>query len=172
MKKRSYFLTAFLLFAGIFNTWAYDGDGSAATPYQIKTVEDLKTLATEVNEGNAYSGKFFELTTDLDLEEAEWTRIGNDKKLFSGTFDGKGHSISNFKISESSTATDGTQNGVGLFGGLGKPNHKRGKRNKQATECRCLGRNNNRRCKNRKLRRDELNADDGRGFRTFWFYYR
>lgn len=121
MKKRSYFLTAFLLFAGIFNTWAYDGDGSAATPYQIKTVEDLKTLATEVNEGNAYSGKFFELTTDLDLEEAEWTRIGNDKKLFSGTFDGKGHSISNFKISESSTATDGTQNGVGLFGGLGAP---------------------------------------------------
>ena len=121
MKKRSYFLTAFLLFAGIFNTWAYDGDGSAATPYQIKTVEDLKTLATEVNGGNAYSGKFFELTTDLDLEEAEWTRIGNDKKLFSGTFDGKGHSISNFKISESSTATDGTQNGVGLFGGLGGP---------------------------------------------------
>lgn len=110
MKKRSYFLTAFLLFAGIFNTWAYDGDGSAATPYQIKTVEDLKTLATEVNGGNAYSGKFFELTTDLDLEEAEWTPIGNNPKAFSGIFDGKNHSINHFKI------TEDTNNGTGLFG--------------------------------------------------------
>ena len=171
MKKRSYFLTAFLLFAGIFNTWAYDGDGSAATPYQIKTVEDLKTLATEVNEGNAYSGKFFELTTDLDLEEAEWTRIGNDKKLFSGTFDGKGHSISNFKISESSTATDGTQNGVGLFGGLGGPLKNliiKGANvtNKQQNVAVLAG------TITADAKIENCNADDGRGFRTFWFYYR
>ena len=47
MKKRSYFLTAFLLFAGIFNTWAYDGDGSAATPYQIKTVVNRYVLKND-----------------------------------------------------------------------------------------------------------------------------
>ncbi len=118
MKKRSYFLTAFLLFAGIFNTWAYDGDGSAATPYQIKTVEDLKTLATEVNEGQNYANQFFKLTADLSLNNEEWISIGNDAKTFKGTFDGDGHTISDFKITQSSTAADGTQHGRGLFGGL------------------------------------------------------
>ncbi len=111
MKKRKYFLVIALLFTGMTSTWAYEGEGTATTPYLINTVDDLKQLAQDVNGGTNYAGKNFELTTDLDLKNAEWESIGNDAKPFSGIFDGKGHVISNFKV-------NGTEHGKGLFGGL------------------------------------------------------
>ncbi|MBR1990418.1 MAG: hypothetical protein IJ987_08065 [Firmicutes bacterium] len=85
------------------------GEGTSASPYQISTVDDLKNLSTAVSSGTSYSGKFFTLTEDLDLENKEWTPIGNSNKKFSGNFDGGYHTISNLLIT-------GENSDVGLFG--------------------------------------------------------
>lgn len=68
---------------------------------QISTVAQLQALATYVLDGNVTSGKTYELTADLDLTGVNWTPIGNvanyPTRTFKGTFDGKGHTISNLK---------------------------------------------------------------------------
>jgi len=48
--------------------------------------------------------------SDIDLKNEEFTPIGSSTTPFTGTFDGMGHSISNLKISRSTT------DNVGLFG--------------------------------------------------------
>lgn len=70
---------------------------------QIATVADLQALATLVNtpNGAATKGNTYELTADLDMTGVAWTPIGNvaayPGRAFQGTFDGKGHTISNLK---------------------------------------------------------------------------
>lgn len=69
------------------NAWALDEvDGC----YQIGTAQDLVDFATLVNEGKAEAQAV--LTADIDLTGVEWTSIS----MFRGTFDGQGHSITNF----------------------------------------------------------------------------
>lgn len=95
------------------------GTGTAADPYIIENAADLKAVATNVNTSEtATSGdeaykKHYKLTTDIDLNNDDWTPIGLTKdKGFQGTFDGDGHVVRNFKITAS-------QNGyVGLFGAV------------------------------------------------------
>lgn len=77
------------------------GNGSENDPYIISTAEELSFLAKSVNEGEDYCGKYFSLNIDLDLNNLEWTPIGNGIHAFMGNFDGKGHTIKNLKISES-----------------------------------------------------------------------
>ena len=72
------------------------GSGTEADPYLISSKADMETLATAVNSGNSYSGKYFLLTQDIT--EAVTTIIGNynppaSTKPFSGLFDGGGHNI-------------------------------------------------------------------------------
>lgn len=67
----------------------------------ISTVEGLKAFAKAVNNGYNYAGQTVVLTADIDLNGVEWTPIGlnaDDSKKFKGTFDGQGHTISNFKV--------------------------------------------------------------------------
>lgn len=89
----------------------FAGAGTAADPYEIQNVEDLKKLAEKVKNGTDYEGKHFKLTADIDLENEEWTPIGifDRGAPFKGTFDGGRHQITNLKIS------NGGQYG-GLFG--------------------------------------------------------
>ncbi|OUO53686.1 hypothetical protein B5F77_04970 [Parabacteroides sp. An277] len=95
------------------------GSGTDADPYQISTEEDLKTLATSVNdEKNDYKGKYFILTQSITLNEnEEWTPIGGNPlyggTAFKGIFDGKGYTISGLCIKEA------TFTGDGLFGWIG-----------------------------------------------------
>ncbi len=42
--------------------WAWDGSGTSVDPYLIKFATDWNTLATNVEGGNTYSGKYFQLT--------------------------------------------------------------------------------------------------------------
>ena len=87
------------------------GDGSEKSPYIIEKASQLAFLASEVNLGNDYTGKFFSLISDLDLNNTEWTPIGNGKHPFNGFFDGNGHSIKNLMIA------NGVQpSATGLFG--------------------------------------------------------
>ena len=89
----------------------FEGEGTAANPYKIQNVDDLKLLAQKVNGGVTYEGKHFQLTVDIDLNnEPNWTPIGTEDTLFQGTFDGGGHQITNLKI--------GKREYGGLFGNV------------------------------------------------------
>lgn len=81
------------------------GDGSETSPYQIANGKQLAYLARQVNGGESYNGKYFELIADIDLGGHEWKPIGTgyDNQNFCGTFDGKGFTISNLKISKGSS---------------------------------------------------------------------
>ena len=86
------------------------GDGSSAeTACEIANGEQLAFLAQQVNSGTDYEGKFIKLTADIDLGGKEWTPIGGYYHCFKGTFDGDGHTVSNFTINSQ-------YNCIGLFG--------------------------------------------------------
>lgn len=86
------------------------GDGSKTNPYEIATAEQLAKLARDVNNGNtpqAFLGKYFKLTADIDLSGGIWMPIGKyynkgygngENRLFFGKFDGNGHVIKNMHI--------------------------------------------------------------------------
>lgn len=77
----------------------------AATP--ISSADDLAAI------GNDPSGEY-ELTADITLT-GEWMPIGNNDNPFTGTFDGKGHTIKGLAITD--TQNNGI-NWVGLFGAV------------------------------------------------------
>ena len=89
-------------------------------PYTITSTADLIALASQVNAGNTFSGKTFIQTADIDLggvQDAEgiwsgtqWSPIGNNKKPFSGTYDGNGKVINNLYYNNPSVQY------TGLFG--------------------------------------------------------
>lgn len=79
---------------------------------EIGTYDQLVNFRNKVNAGASYSGMTVNLTADIDISERAWTPIGvayRDKidanaKVFQGTFDGQGHTITGltntgFKIS-------------------------------------------------------------------------
>jgi len=88
------------------------GDGSIANPYQISSKADLQQLATDVNGGNSYEGKYFTLTKNIDLGGTSWTPIGVYSFPFSGSFDGNDKAISGLYVN-SADCYD-----AGLFGAL------------------------------------------------------
>ena len=57
------------------------GTGTESDPYQIADGAQLAYLASEVNNGRAYENSYFVLTADIDLNNKDWTPIGNS---FSG----------------------------------------------------------------------------------------
>lgn len=85
------------------------GTGDSSDPYIIKTAEQLAFLAKQVNGGETYQGKYFQLEADLDLSGSEWTPIGTETVPFSGKFSGNGHVLTNVKISAAGDY-------IGLFG--------------------------------------------------------
>jgi len=44
------------------------GSGSIENPYIISTTDHWNELASNVNAGNSYSGKFFEMAADIDAQ--------------------------------------------------------------------------------------------------------
>lgn len=91
----------------------WDGDGSNSDPYQISNAADLTALQTQVNKnGFSYTGKWFRLTNNIDLNNEPWTPIGVDAyHFFGGSLDGGGKTISGLKVE-----TNG--NWAGLFGNV------------------------------------------------------
>ena len=68
--------------------------------YKISSKDELKQLATMVNNGKVTGGEFV-LGGDIDLGGEEWTAIGTDSShSFKGTFDGNGHKITGLKINK------------------------------------------------------------------------
>ena len=110
------------------NVWGVSADidgTSAEKAYTISDTQGLDLLATLVNRGNGFEGKFFKLgntitydhTTawdDATSEENNYTAIGGyyngGYKYFCGTFDGQGKTIRGIRIYK------GDNNYQGLFG--------------------------------------------------------
>ena len=77
----------------------FEGEGTEAAPYLLKTAQDMTTLATLVNNGLSYEGSFFKMDANIELP-AGWVPIGATKdggfdisagknlNAFKGTFDG------------------------------------------------------------------------------------
>ena len=111
------------------------GSGTESEPWLISSVEDLKTLANTINNGDAakfdanctdtgdgipgnYHDYYFKQTTDLDLSDiVNWDPIGysgGQDLYFAGHYDGDGHTISNAK-STGKKDTNGFST-AGVFG--------------------------------------------------------
>ena len=107
----------------------WTGAGTPENPYQIKSIADMNTLATNVNSGTGYSGTYFLLTTDLTFSytyawnstdyyasENNFTAIGAYGNSFKGHFDGGGYTISGIRIYKNGTTNADQLQGV--FGNL------------------------------------------------------
>ena len=84
----------------------------------IYTITGLKEFSDEVNDGESYSGSTVTLMKEIDLNNEDWTPIGQFKKdtydtRFKGTFDGNGMTIKNLKIVQNNP-----DNSTGFFGTL------------------------------------------------------
>ena len=72
------------------------GEGTEEAPYLISSGADLAYLASSVNGGNNYGGKYIVLTKNVNENFKAWTSIGKTSdKVFSGIFDGKNFAIEN-----------------------------------------------------------------------------
>ena len=90
----------------------FKGEGTKDKPYEISSVKLLQKLSTEYNEApERFAGKYWKQTADLDMPDVAFTPIGIST-VFSGTYDGDGHTIKNLTISSDAI-------NVGLFGSIG-----------------------------------------------------
>jgi len=117
MKKTTYILAIATLAITSTNLLAYSGgSGTSSNPYIIANKADL--IEFSVDQPNY--GKHFKMTADIDFEGETFWGIAQDSNKtpgfqgneFTGTFDGNGHVISNFKIS-------GRRDYNSLFGRIG-----------------------------------------------------
>lgn len=102
----------------------FSGSGTVEDPYQITSKGDLKKLAEIINTKDAndfYKTAHYIQTTDIDLGNESWIPIGvhwdtsqkwEGHAIFSGIYDGKGHSITGLNVS-------GAYPYAGLFGRIG-----------------------------------------------------
>ena len=97
-----------------------NGNGSAASPWEITTIAHLKDLADYVNagNGNATQNRYYKLMNNIAYNSTigiigGWDPIGNNVTpgaIFQGNFDGNGNVVSNIRINRSTTPY------IGLFG--------------------------------------------------------
>lgn len=84
------------------------GDGTAASPYILKTLEDLNELS--IAKGDWESDCYLKLEADIDASGLT-SPIGNTTNPFKASFDGNGFSLKNLHLK-----SDNFGNATGLFG--------------------------------------------------------
>ncbi len=96
------------------------GSGTEVTPYLIGNRADLLCFSQNLSEYNGEDNviSYVALTADIDLGGIDWVPIGlyKNQGIFSGVFDGNGHTISNCKI------LSGNAKNVGFFSEIGTKN--------------------------------------------------
>ena len=102
----------------------FEGEGTEANPYLIKSLDHLILLADKVNTDedlafgsgtqahtSTYRGKYFAMANDIDMQGYRFEPIGfSYSQRFGGVFDGKGHSIKGLSVDA------GAKYYAGLFG--------------------------------------------------------
>lgn len=88
----------------------------------IQSEKQLRNFFNDIARGNSYSGKLIKLSKDIEIDPYSgdsWKlhSAGNDKNVFSGTFDGAGYTISG--IYAYTVCDEGMQT-AGLFGTVAK----------------------------------------------------
>ncbi|MDR0862545.1 MAG: FIVAR domain-containing protein [Oscillospiraceae bacterium] len=87
------------------NALELEGDGTAEAPFLIGNAELLQKMNRLINSSDAtvrdaYRGKHYKLTADIDMSGIEWLPLGRtEAAAFTGVFDGDGQSISNLSVS-------------------------------------------------------------------------
>ena len=96
----------------------------------IPDAKEFKDFVTAVNEGRSFnrwineSTGAVELQADIDLGGEDWTPVGNATvttghaitgNAFTGVFDGKNHTVDNFKVTVAASAANAV---AGLFGAI------------------------------------------------------
>lgn len=83
----------------------FKGKGTKEDPWKISNDLELAKLALDVTKGKSqtmYSGRYFQLSDNIDLSKGIWMPIGtlntDNAGFFGGTLDGDGKTISNMKI--------------------------------------------------------------------------
>ncbi len=96
------------------------GDGSASSPYQIATAEQLARLAALSVNHEEQMSKSFILTDDIDLSAYAWSGVDG----FSGILDGDNHTVSalNGAYSLLSTIIDATVKQLNIEGSIANTN--------------------------------------------------
>ena len=87
--------------------WGVSGgaDGGAAHPYLLTTPDGLIHLRDRVNDGSTFSGTYFRLGSDINMQGISFDtigyfdRTGTNHKPFSGNLDGCGYTIRNLNAS-------------------------------------------------------------------------
>ncbi len=109
-------------------------EGTEEFPYLIETVEHLVWLSIQVNGGNTFEDKYFQLQNDIDMEAILWIPIGElvqevdevkvkDGHVFKGSFDGNNKTIKNLMVNNPGSIMQGTNEfkalqGQGFFAAL------------------------------------------------------
>ena len=98
-------------------------DYETATTFTINSLEELKAFRDLVNTGKDFKGKTVNLNSNIDLNSEEWEPIGSgerddstikvNSKVFKGTFNGNGHTVSKLEINSGESDTL-----VGFFAGV------------------------------------------------------
>ena len=105
---------SFCILADANDLWNIKGgaNGTLAYPFRISNPAGLYLLASKVNGGRAYSGKYFVLGANITYDDTanNYTPIGTESHAFAGHFDGKGYRVSGLNINNT------LSNYVGLFG--------------------------------------------------------
>ena len=120
MKKLLAPILALVMALGVTTmAWAegdWTGSGTEADPYMITTEAGLNKLATDVNSGTVYSGKYFKLGKSITV--TDWTPIGQKgtENKFAGTFDGNGQTVTINRINSSLDSAFGGY--AGFFGAV------------------------------------------------------
>lgn len=99
-KMMSVILSLVLIFSmGLMASGAssLEGEGTADSPYLIKTASDLDTLSALTSEGNSFSGKYISLESDITASAA-FSPIGTAAAPFEGHFLGNGKTLSGFDL--------------------------------------------------------------------------
>ena len=96
------------------------------TEFVITTAEQLAGFAALVNEGKTFEKVTVKLGANIDLGGLKWTPIGDNKtpvgtpinRIFKGTFNGQGYTVSNFKCTGETAVASATYIYIGLFGNV------------------------------------------------------
>ena len=112
-----------LAWDGTVSTGFINGEGTEENPYLISTGQELAYLAQQVNNGQSYEGKYFQLTNDINLNGRQWIQIGNHTSTFKGIFNGAGHIIYNATLLVPNTIPNNTTYSYGFFGTIGDGNN-------------------------------------------------